>query len=90
MLNPTDITGMIQNGQVAEARERCREEVTQGRADARTWLLLAACEQRMEAPKAAVEALQRAAEATNDAGLLQQVARHATGSRLAITGWLMG
>lgn len=74
MLNPTEISDLIQNGHVAEARKRCRDEVAQGRADARTWLLLGACEQRMDAPKAAVEALQKAAEATNDAGLLQQVA----------------
>lgn len=74
MLNRNEITMMIQSGRVAEARQRCRDEVAQGRADAHTWLLLGACEQRMENPEAALEALQKAARATNDTGALQQIA----------------
>ncbi|MEX2498864.1 MAG: protein arginine N-methyltransferase [Wenzhouxiangellaceae bacterium] len=74
MLNRNEITTMIQSGRVAEARQRCRDEVAQGCADAHTWLLLGACEQRMENPEAALEALQKAAQATNDTAALQQIA----------------
>lgn len=74
MLKSDEIRSMLQRGQVAEARDVCRAAVEEGGHDAEAWFLLAACEQRMQAPAAARATLEKAARATDDTTLLQQVA----------------
>jgi tetratricopeptide (TPR) repeat protein len=69
-----EIERLIHAGETADARDRCLGALDAGHEDARLWLLLAACRQRLAQPDEARAALRRAAEMTASPALLEQIA----------------
>lgn len=73
-VNLGEIERLIRAGETADARDRCFAAIDAGHNDARLWLLLAACQQRLTQSDEARTALRQAAEMTSQPALLEQIA----------------